>query len=506
MFPLHQSLLIAGEAREPEGGSYRDIINPATGEIIGQAANASICDVDAAVAAAKAAFPAWSRAPVGARAQALLGLAGVLGKNMPELATLDAVTSGSSIARLMQFDLMAGLQVALGFAQKLETYPFTTVPPVRPIPEAWHVRIVKEPLGVCALIPAWNAPLLLALLKLIPALAAGNTVVIKPAENTSFGTYRLAELLQAFLPPGVVNVVTGDGALVGGHLSQHPDVAKISFTGSCRVGKQIEQRAAGTLKKVTLELGGKGPAIVLPDADLDLAARGITFGYLLHAGQVCISGTRVIAHSSIHDALVEKLVALARTVKPGNPLDPATTLTPMASAAHCSRVLSYVEAGKREGATVACGGDRLHVPGLEGGHFIAPTIFTGVTNDMTIARDEIFGPVLSVIRYDDVEEAIAIANDTAYGLSAGIWTGDPVAANGLASRLKAGLVWVNEWHAVTPDTPFGGVKQSGHGKEISIEAIEGFLDTKSVITSLERNPANKPLQRLVLGANGNLGA
>ena len=501
MFPVHQSLLVNGEAREPEGGRYRDIVNPATGEVIGQAANATIGDVDAAVAAAKAAFPAWSRTPVALRVQALLGLAGVLGRHMQELATLDALTSGSSIARLMQFDLMAGLQVALGFAQKLETYPFTIVPPVRPIPEAWHVRIVKEPLGVCALIPAWNAPLLLALLKLIPALAAGNTVVIKPAENTSFGTYRLVELLQAILPPGVVNVVTGDGALVGGRLTEHPDVAKISFTGSCRVGKQIEARATGTLKKVTLELGGKGPAIVLPDADLDLAARGITYGYLLHAGQVCISGTRVIAHSAIHDALVEKLVALAETVTPGNPLDPATTLTPMASAAHCARVLSYIEAGRREGATMVCGGKRLAVPGFEGGHFIAPTIFTGVTSDMTIAQEEIFGPVLSVIRYDDSEDAIATANATTYGLSAGVWTGDPVAANGLASRLKAGLVWVNEWHAVTPDTPFGGLKQSGHGKEISIEAIEGYLDTKSVITSFERNPANKPLQRLVLGAN-----
>lgn len=501
MFPLCQSLLINGVAREPESGSYRDIVNPATGEVIGQAANATIGDVDAAVAAAKAAFPGWSRTPVALRAQVLLGLAGVLGQHLQELATLDALTSGSSMARLMQFDLMAGLQIALGFAQKLETYPFTTVPPVRPIPEAWHVRIVKEALGVCALIPAWNAPLLLALLKLIPALAAGNTVVIKPAENTSFGTHRLAELLQAILPPGVVNVVTGDGALVGGRLTEHPDVAKISFTGSCRVGKEIEARAAGTLKKVTLELGGKGPAIVLPGADLDLAARGITYGYLLHAGQVCISGTRVIVHSSIHDALVEKLVALAETVTPGNPLDPATTLTPMASAAHCARVLSYIEAGRREGAILTCGGERLAVPGLGGGHFIAPTIFTGVTNDMTIAREEIFGPVLSVMRYDDIEDAIATANATTYGLSAGIWTGDPVAANGLASRLKAGLVWVNEWHAVTPDTPFGGLRESGHGKEISLEAIEGYLDTKSVITSFERHPANKPLQRLVLGAN-----
>lgn len=497
---ITQTLFYAGARHEPTGGRYRDIVDPATGKVVGRAACASAADVDAAVKSARQAFenPTWRGLSAAQRADILLGIAQAVQANAAELIELEAITTGASAVRMSLFDLPATIQIALNMVGALPDYPFVDYPPIRPIPEAHHVRIVKEPLGVCALITAWNGPLLLFLFKAIPALAAGNTIVVKPADNTSFSTFRLVELMNQFLPPGVVNIVTGDGAEVGDALTGHPDVAKISFTGSGAVGRHIQQRAAAGLKRVTLELGGKGPGIVLPDADIELTARGATFGYLLHSGQVCISGTRLLVHESIHDKLVARLAELANSLKPGNPLDPATTLAPMASKAHMNRVLGYIEVGKAAGATVVCGGHRLSTPECGDGFFIAPTIFTGVSNDMAIAREEIFGPVLAVIKYHDIEEAIAIANDSCYGLTAGVWTSDPVAAYPLTSRLQAGTVWINDWHAVTPDTPFGGYKESGYGKEIAVGAIEHYLQTKSIVVSLERKPLFKAMHALVL--------
>lgn len=498
---ITQPLLYGGARHEPADGRYRDIVNPSTGQIIGQAARASAADVDAAVQAAKAAFhdPAWRNLSASQRADVLLGVVHALMANIQELVSLEANSTGLSAARLSSLDIAIGVQVALNYAHNLPDYPFIEYPPVRSIPEAYHVKVVKEPLGVCAMIPAWNAPLLLFLFKTLPALAAGNTVVVKPAENTSFATFRLVELMQAFLPAGVVNIVTGDGAKVGDALTAHPDVAKVSFTGSGTVGRRVQQRAAETFKRVTLELGGKGPSIVLPDADLDLTARGISFGYLLGAGQACISGTRLLVPEALHDALVERLVVLAQSLKAGDPFDPATTLGPMGSAAHLQRVLGYIEAGQAAGATLVCGGKQLQVPGFEGGFFVEPTIFTDVTNDMQIAREEIFGPVLSIIKYRDLEDAIAIANDTCYGLSAGVWSADPVKAYAVASRLQAGTVWINDWHILTIDAPFGGYKQSGYGKEVSLGAIDSYLQSKSVIASFERKPEAKALHSFVLG-------
>jgi aldehyde dehydrogenase (NAD+) len=368
---------------------------------------------------------------------------------------------------------------------------------VRTIPEAYDVKIVKQPLGVCGLIPAWNGPLFLAFVKLLPAIAAGNTVVLKPAETASLAVVRAIELLQDVVPPGVINVVTGYGHTAGAALASHPDVAKISFTGSTRTGSLIQKMAADTMKRVTLELGGKGPGIVLPDAPVELAARGATVAFLLGSGQICVSGTRLFLHDSIHDEVVARMVELAGALRGGSPFDPQTTLGPMAYRAHYERVLGYMELGQSEGATLACGGGPLDVAGFEEGLFVQPTIFTDVTPDMRIYQEEIFGPVLSVIRYSDVEEAIALANDSCYGLSAGIWTGDPIAAQSLAYRLEAGTVWINDWHAITGDMSFGGTKQSGYGREINIASMDSYLETKNYMTSFETDPTAKPIFGLV---------
>ncbi len=497
---ISQPLFYAGARQEPASGRYQDIVDPALGQVIGRAACADAADVDAAVQSAKRAFdnPAWRNLTACQRADMLLGLAKTLHDNAPELIALESASTGGSAVRLANFDLPAAIQVALSMAAALPEYPLVEYPPIRPLPEAHHVRIVKEPLGVCALITAWNGPLLLFLLKAIPALAAGNTIVVKPADNTSFATFRLVELMNQFLPAGVVNIVTGHGAEVGDALTGHPDVAKISFTGSGSVGRHVQKRAADGLKRVTLELGGKGAGIVLPDADIELTARGATFAYLLHAGQVCVSGTRLLVHESLHDELLGRMAELAGSLQPGNPLDPNTTLAPMASEVHMKRVLGYIEAGKAEGARLVCGGQRLTSPECGDGYFVAPTIFTDVRNDMKIAREEIFGPVLAVIRYSDIEQAIAIANDSCYGLSAGVWSGDPLAAQAVASRLQAGTVWINEWHAVTADTPFGGYKESGYGKELAVSAIEYYLQSKSIVASFERKPEFKALHGMIL--------
>jgi len=492
-----QTHVINGELVAPVSDQYIDLINPSTGEMAGRGADGDAADVDIAVAAAKQAFTTWKETSTSERAAIISRMGLVLGANLEELVALEASCTGLSAARLMTFDIPGVMQFFQIFAENLEDYSFVEYPPVRTIPEAYDVKIVKQPLGVCGLIPAWNGPLFLSFVKALPAIAAGNTVVIKPAETASLAVVRAVELLQDVVPPGVINVVTGYGHTAGAALASHPDVAKISFTGSTRTGSLIQKMAADTMKRVTLELGGKGPGIVLPDAPIELAARGATVAFLLGSGQICVSGTRLFLHDSIHDEVVARMVELAGALKGGSPFDPTTTLGPMAYKAHYERVLGYMELGQSEGATLACGGGPLDVAGFEEGLFVQPTIFTDVTPDMRIYQEEIFGPVLSVIRYSDVEEAIALANDSCYGLSAGIWTGDPIAAQSLAHRLEAGTVWINEWHALTSDMSFGGTKQSGYGREINIASMDSYLETKNYMTSFETDPTAKPIFGLV---------
>lgn len=492
-----QGHVINGELVESTSKAYIDVINPAIGEVVAKTAAGIAEDIDKAVAAAKAAFPGWRATPASERAALIARIALVIGANLEELIALECLPTGILASRMKAFDLPGIMQLIQTFAEKLEDYPFVEYPPVRTIPEAHDVKIFKEALGVCGLISPWNAPLFVTFAKVIPAIAAGNTVVIKPSETSSLAIVRLAEFLQDIFPPGVVNVVTGYGHEAGAALVEHPDVAKVSFTGSTNTGRHIQKVAADTMKRVTLELGGKGAGIVLPDAPIEITARGASFAFLFHAGQVCISGTRLFVHESIHDQVVERMVELAAALKPGSQFDPQTTLSPMAFKAHYDRVISFIASAKEQGATLACGGEPMVVPDAPESLFIQPTIFTDVTADMRIYQEEIFGPVLSVIKYSDVDEAIRMANNTRYGLSAGVWSGDPIAAQSVARQLEAGTVWVNEWHALTGDASFGGMKQSGYGREINIASIESYLETKTYMTSFETDPAAKVLQGLL---------
>lgn len=492
-------LFINGEYCEPASGEYSPVINPATGETIGEVAMGNAEDVDVAVAAAKTAFEntEWRRMSPNDRAALLDQCAQIVMANLPELAMLESTASGGTLARIMGMDMMAVADVFMTLAEETRKYPFVENLKTRPVPEQTHAQVLKEPVGVCGLITAWNFPLLLLSWKVAPALAAGNTIVIKPAEITPTSTVRLVELLNTVLPKGVLNVVVGKGSVVGERMSLHPDIDKISFTGSTAIGKHVQQNAAMSLKRVTLELGGKGPGIVLPDADLDLTAQGALWGVYMNAGQACESGTRLLVHEDIYDEMVDKLVALSDKVILGNPVDPSTGMGPMSTESHFHKVMEYIQSARDEGARIACGGERAEVSGCEGGFFVQPTVITEATNDMKVAREEIFGPVLTVIKYSTVEEAMKLANDTEYGLSAGIWTRDLVLAQELARDLRAGSVWINDWHMIRTDAPFGGYKQSGYGREFGKYSIDSYVEAKTVGVSFQRDPMAKPMHTLV---------
>ena len=496
--PLYP-LIINGERCEPRSGEYADVINPATGEVVARAAMGNSADVDAAVSAARAAFEdrAWRQMPPAERSRVLYRCAQLVLANAEELIGLEIGCSGATLGRCSNLDIPAVADLFMNLAEAVKTYPFVEPQSPRPIPEQWHSQVWKEPIGVCGLITAWNFPLLLFAFKVVPALAAGNSIVLKPAETTPTSSIRLGEILQEALPPGVLNIVNGDGPVVGEAMSLHPGIDKISFTGSTRIGRVVQANCATTLKRCTLELGGKGPAIVMPDADLDMAAQGALWGVYMNAGQACESGTRLLVHEDVYEALLEKLAARSAEVVVGNPADPATGMGPMSSETHFHKVMGYIDTGIAEGARLVCGGRTAEVPGCEGGFFVEPTVLADVSNDMKVAREEIFGPVLSVIRFSTLDEAIAIANDSEYGLSAGVWTSDLVQAQQIARDLRAGSVWVNDWHMMRTDAPFGGYKQSGYGREMGRQSIDSYVETKAVSMSFERAPEMKGMHRIV---------
>ena len=492
-------LIINGERCEPVNGEYADVINPADGQVVARAAMGNAADVDVAVAAARAAFNdrAWRHMPPAERSKVLYKCAQVVMANAPELIELEITCSGATITRASNLDIPAVADLWMNLAEAVKTYPFVESLSPRPLPEQVHTQVWKEPVGVCGLITAWNFPLLLFSWKVGPALAAGNTIVIKPAETTPTSSLRLVELLQEVLPPGVLNIVNGDGPIVGEAISLHPDIDKVSFTGSTRTGRVVQTNCATTMKRCTLELGGKGPGIVMPDADLDMVAQGALWAVYMNAGQACESGTRLLVHEDVYDELLEKLAAKSASVVVGNPADPATGVGPMSTETHFHKVMGYIESGVAEGARLICGGKPAEVAGCEGGFYIEPTVLADVSNDMAVAREEIFGPVLCVIKYATTDEAIAMANDNDYGLSAGVWSTDLVAAQQIARELRAGSVWVNDWHMMRTDAPFGGYKQSGYGRELGRYSIDSYVETKTVSTSFERSPAKKGMQRIV---------
>jgi acyl-CoA reductase-like NAD-dependent aldehyde dehydrogenase len=470
-----QKLFIGGQWVEPSTEKYFKTINPATEEPITDVAEAGPQDVDRAVAAARKAFDGgkWPAMAPSERGRILWKIADLLEAKIDDFAMLETLDAGKPLGESKNVEMRLSIDVLryyAGFATKItgDTIPSN--------PNSF-IYTLREPLGVVGAITPWNFPLLLAVWKIAPALAAGNTIVHKPASWTP-----LTEIcLEAGLPEGVYNVIPGPGSTAGQALVTHPGVDKISFTGESNTGKSIMKSAADSLKKVSLELGGKAPNIVLADADLDAAARGAVIGIFYNKGEVCAAGSRLLVEESVHDALMEKILGRVKKMTVGDPLDKNTRMGPVISKQQREKVEEYIEKGKKEGAKLVTGGDR---PALAKGYYLNPTIFTGVTNQMTIAREEIFGPVLATIPCKTVEDAIEKGNDTIYGLSAAVWTKDIKKAHRIARALKAGTVWVNTYNMYDAASPFGGYKQSGSGRELGKEALELYTQVKTVWVDL----------------------
>jgi betaine-aldehyde dehydrogenase len=460
-----------------------EIRSPATEELVASVAKGGREDADRAIAAAKAAHAdgRWRGTPPAERAAVLDAIADRLTEQVNDLAVLEALENGAPVRQAGAFQIGFSIAHLRYFAGLARSYAFEHTGPLLRVPTLATGIVRREPIGVCAAIVPWNFPLLLAMWKIGPALAAGNTMVVKPDEHTPVTLLEFARIAQECgLPPGVLNVVPGEGEVVGARLASHPDVRKIAFTGSTAVGREIMRLAAGNVKRLTLELGGKGPNLVLDDADLELAADGTLFGGLMNQGQACESGTRIIVADAVYDEFVERLIERASTITIGDPLEQATDFGPVISAEAQDRILRYIATGNAEGAKLVYGGARPAGPRFERGFWVEPTIFTDVRNDMTIAREEIFGPVLAVIRAESDEQAIRIANDTEYGLSAGLWSTDNQRALDVAGQLEAGTVWINDWHMVNAAYPFGGYKQSGLGRELGPHALDEYTEEKFV--------------------------
>jgi aldehyde dehydrogenase (NAD+) len=462
-----------------DGSKKFNTINPATEDVLTEIVEASSADVDRAVEAARRAFDdrngPWRKLSSSERGRLIWTLADLVEKNIDELAELETLDNGKPIFESRYVDMPMVIDVLryyAGLATKIHGETVNTF-------ETAFTYTLREPVGVVGLIVPWNFPLLLASWKLGPALACGNTLVLKPAEQTPLTTLKLGELvIEAGFPAGVINILTG-GPETGKAIVAHPWIDKIAFTGSTAVGKEIMRGAADTLKRVTLELGGKSPNIVFADADIDNAVKGAINGIFYGKGEVCNAGSRLFLENKLKDEFTEKLVARAAKMRPADPLDPKTRLGAIVSQEQMKTVLGFIEAGKSEGAKLVAGGNRTSVNGSKG-FFIEPTIFGDVKNDMRIAQEEIFGPVLSVLTFDDIDEVIERANNNPYGLAAAVWTRDVKKAHMVSRRLKAGTVWINTYGLMDAALPFGGYKSSGFGRELGAHAIEHYTELKAV--------------------------
>jgi phenylacetaldehyde dehydrogenase len=482
-------LLIGGRWRPSRSGQTIESVNPATGRPLATLSQGNQTDVDSAVAAARAALddPAWRDITPLRRGALLRRLAELVEEHAEELALIESLDNGKPVAVAHAVDVRTTAKLFDYFAGWPSKFEGATIP----LSPRDGLRIlnytVHEPVGVVGAIVPWNFPMSMASWKLAPALAMGNTVVLKPAEETSLSTLRLAELVeQAGFPPGVVNVVTGYGNIVGAALAAHHGVDKIAFTGSTQIGRVITMAALGNMKKVSLELGGKSPHIVLPDADPVAVAAAAADGIFFNQGQTCTAGSRLYVHADSYDDVMSALLDRASGIVVGPGHEPATQMGPLVSARQLATVTSYVESGLAQGAVLATGGGRPAGLGeaYSGGYFLEPTVLTETTHAMRVVREEIFGPVLAVMRWTEVDDLIAMANDTPYGLSAGLWTHDLAQAHRIAAAIKAGTVWINCYNLTDPASPFGGYKQSGWGREMGRGVLEQYSETKSVWVNL----------------------
>ncbi|MGY0064998.1 aldehyde dehydrogenase family protein [Streptomyces sp. LZ34] len=470
-------LFIGGEWWEAGANGRREVVDPSTGTVITTVAEADVADLDAAVDAARGAFEGWARTPGRVRARILHRVADVVREREDELVAVESVDVGKPVTLSRAVDVATAAEqyeYCSALAQSVDGATRQT-----PIPSHAYTR--REPLGVVGAITPFNFPLILSSSKIGPALAAGNTVVHKPAEETPLSALLMAEILaEAGVPDGVVNVVTGGGA-VGEALLRHPGVDKIAFTGSTRVGKLAAAVASESLKPVTMELGGNAAQIVFEDADLDKAIGSVIKGFVFNTGQFCMGGPRLLVHRSLHDTVLEILSQAVAGIPLGDPFDPATVIGPMAAARHLENVEKYVAIAREDGGRIITGGERLE---LGGGYYYKPTVIAGLANDSRAVQEEIFGPVLTVQPFDTEDEAVGLANSTPYGLASGLCTNDLARAHRVAARLQAGIVWVNDWAMLDPAVPFGGVKQSGYGREYGPEGLEPYTKVKSVVISL----------------------
>ena len=480
----HRKMFIGGEWVDALSGETFETRNPATGAVLATIPASGKADIDRAVAAARAAFEGpWSRFKPYERQVLLLKIADLFEKHWDELSLSDTLDMGMPIIRTRanRNRVVGMLRFYAGQATALHG---ETIDNSLPGEIMSYTR--KEAVGVVGAIIPWNAPTAASIWKIGPALATGCTIVLKPSEEAPLTPLLIAELMaEAGVPAGVVNVVTGDGRSAGAPLASHPDVDKIVFTGSTATGQSIIQASAGNLKRVSLELGGKSPVIVCEDADLDRAVPLAAMAVFANSGQICIAGSRLFVARKIHDEFVQRLGAFAKALRIGDGVNPETEIGPLISDKQLRRVTGYLEKGVAEGAALVTGGGRPGAGGLSAGHFVEPTVFANVTDAMTIAREEIFGPVISAMAFDTLEEAVKRANDTPYGLAAGVFTRDLASAHRLSNALRAGSVWVNTYHAIDPSVPFGGYKMSGYGREGGVEHLHEYLNTKGVFLKID---------------------
>ncbi len=478
---MQNQLFIDGQFVPALEGGEIDVVNPANGELITRIAAAQAGDVDLAVAAAKRAFPGWAATPGAERGRLLMKLADRIEACSDELARLESLDTGHPLrdSRILDVPRTAAcFRYFGGIADKIEGK-------VIPVDAGFLNYVQRKPIGVVGQIVPWNFPLMFTSWKMGPALAAGNTVVLKPSELTPLSTLRIAELMKEVgFPDGVVNIVPGYGHTAGQRLAEHPDVGKIAFTGSTATGRRIVEASQGNLKRVQLELGGKGANIVFEDANLDAAVNGAAWAIFHNQGQACIAGSRLLLQESIADEFLERFITLARSIRLGDPLDPNTEMGPLTSALHRDRVLSFVDIARQQGGRILTGGKTPSDPALALGFYVEPTIVEAKPGDR-VAQEEVFGPFVTVLRFSTEEEALEIANGTDYGLGSGLWTRDLQRAHRVAEKINVGMCWINCYKRVSPGSPFGGLGQSGYGREMGFDAIHDYTEARSVWVNVD---------------------